>query len=81
MLLLRSSKYTIARSVAYGGASARLLRVLKNAREGKSIKIGVLGGSVSRGHGIKPEQNWVAHFEKWWKEVSECLILPITLSS
>ena len=70
MLLLRSSKYTIARSVAYGGASARLLRVLTNAREGKPTKIGVLGGSVSKGHGIKPEQNWIALFEKWWKTVS-----------
>ncbi len=64
-----SSKFTIARSVAYGGASARLLRVLKNAREGKPTKIGVLGGSVSRGHGVHPHQSWIAIFENWWKTV------------
>jgi hypothetical protein len=67
------SKFTIARSVAYGGASARLLRVLKNAGEGKSTKIGVLGGSVSCGHGITPEENWIALFEKWWKTARQIL--------
>ena len=66
---LPCSKFTIARSVAYGGASARLLRVLKNAREGKPTKIGVLGGSVSHGHGVHPHQNWIALFENWWKTV------------
>lgn len=66
---LSSSKYTIARSVAYGGASARLLRVLSNARQGKPTKIGILGGSVSKGHGIKAEQNWIVLFESWWKTV------------
>lgn len=69
MTLLPSSKFTIARSVAYGGASARLLRVLNNAREGKPTKIGVLGGSVSRGHGVTHDQNWIAIFENWWKTV------------
>jgi len=78
--LLLSSKYTIARSVAYGGASARLLRVLRNAQEGKPTKIGVLGGSVSKGHGIKPEQNWITLFEEWWTTVSKGLSSSITLS-
>ena len=78
--LLLSSKYTIARSVAYGGASARLLRVLRNAQQGKPTKIGVLGGSVSKGHGIKPEQNWITLFEEWWTTVSKGLSSSITLS-
>ena len=69
LILLPRSKFTIARSVAYGGASARLLRVLNNAREGKPTKIGVLGGSVSHGHGVHPKQNWIAIFENWWKTV------------
>ena len=64
-----SSKFTIARSVAYGGPSARLLRVLKSAREGKPIKIGVIGGSVSSGHGVTYDQNWHTIFAKWWKAV------------
>lgn len=69
LTLLPPSKSTIARSVAYGGASARLLRILKNAREGKPTKIGVLGGSVSHGHGVHPHQNWIAIFENWWMTV------------
>jgi len=42
-------EYNLARSRSYEGPSARLRRVLHNARSGKPTKIAVLGGSVSAG--------------------------------
>ncbi|KZS87475.1 hypothetical protein SISNIDRAFT_553158 [Sistotremastrum niveocremeum HHB9708] len=59
----------LARSRAYEGPNARLRRVLRKAHSGQPIKIGILGGSVSAGHGV-PEKSdvWHAIYAQWWRD-------------
>jgi len=62
--------HNLARSRLYEGSNARFRRVISNAMAGKPIKIGVLGGSVSRGHGLGQEHfKWLRRFETAWKEL------------
>ncbi|KZV88439.1 hypothetical protein EXIGLDRAFT_772719 [Exidia glandulosa HHB12029] len=58
--------HNLARSRGYEGSNARLRRVLRDAERGRPIKVAVLGGSVTNGHGVKPDQNWVNLFGAWW---------------
>ncbi|KZV89861.1 hypothetical protein EXIGLDRAFT_838243 [Exidia glandulosa HHB12029] len=58
----------LARSRAYEGANARFRRVLRDAKAGKHIKIGVLGGSVTNGQGVKQHEIWANVFAEWWKQ-------------
>ncbi|EJD41058.1 hypothetical protein AURDEDRAFT_153366 [Auricularia subglabra TFB-10046 SS5] len=57
----------LARSRSYEGPSARFRRVLRDAKAGKPVKISVLGGSVTRGQGVKRDELWVNVFGEWWK--------------
>ncbi|KAF8511952.1 hypothetical protein BU17DRAFT_54299 [Hysterangium stoloniferum] len=62
--------HNLARSRLYEGSNARFRRVISNAMAGKPIKIGVLGGSVSKGHGLTRENfKWLRRFEAAWKEL------------
>ncbi|KAJ7160192.1 hypothetical protein C8R46DRAFT_1107294 [Mycena filopes] len=56
----------LARALAFEGANTRLKRVLRKAQSGAKIKIGVLGGSVSKGHGVKFEAQWPTLYGAWW---------------
>ncbi|KIJ41191.1 hypothetical protein M422DRAFT_209303 [Sphaerobolus stellatus SS14] len=66
------SKYgahNLARSRVYEGSNARFRRVIKNAMEGKPTKIGVIGGSISVGHGLtRFEDKWSIRFSEEWKQ-------------
>lgn len=65
----KSSKTNIARSLAYAGPSARLRRVLRKAHAGQPIKIGILGGSVSAGHGVfDKSERWHGIYAQWWRD-------------
>ncbi|KZT33438.1 hypothetical protein SISSUDRAFT_1054222 [Sistotremastrum suecicum HHB10207 ss-3] len=68
LLCKRYGEANLARSRAYEGANARLRRVLRKARSGQPIKIGIIGGSVSMGHGVEYFQNWHKFYHDWWKE-------------
>ncbi|KZS87476.1 hypothetical protein SISNIDRAFT_491045 [Sistotremastrum niveocremeum HHB9708] len=59
----------IARSRAYEGPNARLRRIIRKAISGQPIKIGVLGGSVSAGHGVfDPKERWHGIYVQWWRD-------------
>jgi lysophospholipase L1-like esterase len=53
----------------YEGANARFRRVIADALAGKPIKIGILGGSVTKGHGIRDAENWTYLFLNAWKQL------------
>ncbi|QRW05670.1 capsule structure designer protein [Ceratobasidium sp. AG-Ba] len=59
-------KYNLERSRAYEGPNARLRRVLQKAADGHPINIGVLGGSVTAGHGVLHPEYWTDIFFDWW---------------
>jgi len=61
------SRDILARSRSFEGSNTRLRRVLREAQAGKTIKISVLGGSVTRGQGVNARENWFAVFGAWWK--------------
>jgi len=46
----------------------RLKRIVAKARSGQNIKIGVIGGSVTKGHGVSKTENWTYLYGKWWEE-------------
>ncbi|KAF8583190.1 hypothetical protein K439DRAFT_1661401 [Ramaria rubella] len=62
-------EHNLARSRVYEGANSRLRRVIKDALAGKPIKIGVLGGSVTKGNGLLRNhvENWTVRFFEGWK--------------
>jgi len=50
------------------GDLAPLGRVLRRAREGEAITIGLLGGSITEGaRASRPERSWAGRLERWWK--------------
>lgn len=53
----------------YEGANARFRRVIADAQAGKPTKIGILGGSVSKGHGVRDAENWIAQLREAWKKL------------
>ena len=56
-------------SRAYEGTGDRVRRVLQKARSGQKIKIAVVGGSVSTGHGVKPpftSKNYMYYIIHQW---------------
>ncbi|QRV76772.1 GDSL-like lipase/acylhydrolase family protein [Ceratobasidium sp. AG-Ba] len=59
-------RHNLERSRGYEGTNARLKRVLQKAASGKPINIGVLGGSVTHGHGAAEGQRWTDLFFGWW---------------
>ncbi|KAJ3985709.1 hypothetical protein F5890DRAFT_1552916 [Lentinula detonsa] len=60
-LCKRYGSFNLARSRAYEGPNARLKRVLRKLRSGQKIKIGIIGGSVSKGHGLTDRRNNWSH--------------------
>lgn len=62
------SSLNLARSRAYEGPNARLKRVLRKARSKQPIKIGVIGGSVSKGLGVTPSENWSKLYADYIRE-------------
>ncbi|GAA5852163.1 hypothetical protein JCM8547_006686 [Rhodosporidiobolus lusitaniae] len=58
---------SIRLSRAYEGSGARLRRVLEKALRGESIGVGVLGASITQGHGLAdpPSQVW---YRKWFDD-------------
>ncbi|KAB5593862.1 hypothetical protein CTheo_2714 [Ceratobasidium theobromae] len=59
-------QHNLERSRAYEGPNVRLRRVLQKAADGHPIRIGILGGSVSAGHGVVHEDCWTNIFFNWW---------------
>lgn len=56
----------IRQSRAYEGSGTRLRRVLQKALRGEAIQVGVLGASVTQGHGvIPPYQRWE---DRWFED-------------
>lgn len=53
---------TISQSRAYEGSGARVRRMLERALRGEKIRIGVIGASVSCGHGVSPSGHAI-----WWE--------------
>lgn len=52
-------EHNLAKARTYEGSNARFRRVLRKALAGQPILVGVLGGSVTKGHGLtNPDQNW-----------------------
>ncbi|KIK55053.1 hypothetical protein GYMLUDRAFT_888548 [Collybiopsis luxurians FD-317 M1] len=64
----RYNSLNLARSRSYEGPNARLKRVLRKARAGKRIKLGVLGGSVSKGHSVLHQHQWSYQYAKYLRE-------------
>jgi lysophospholipase L1-like esterase len=63
-----SRESNLARALAFEGANARLKRVIRKAMRGEKIKIGILGGSVTAGHGVKEHDRWSTLYGNWWRE-------------
>ncbi|CAE6469557.1 unnamed protein product [Rhizoctonia solani] len=59
-------QHNLERSRAYEGPNTRLRRVLQKAADGNPINIGVLGGSVTAGHGVLHPEYWTDIFFDWW---------------
>ncbi|KPV74149.1 uncharacterized protein RHOBADRAFT_44634 [Rhodotorula graminis WP1] len=56
----------IRTSRAYEGSGARLRRVLQRALAGEEIEVGVIGASVTQGHGLAPgKQRWE---DRWFDD-------------
>ncbi|KAJ3805717.1 hypothetical protein F5876DRAFT_69563 [Lentinula aff. lateritia] len=65
----RYGSFNLARSRAYDGPNARLKRVLRKLRSGQKIKIGIIGGSVSAGHGLPDHRlNWSYLYAQYIRE-------------
>nr|KAF8609408.1 hypothetical protein BDV93DRAFT_464639 [Ceratobasidium sp. AG-I] len=62
----RYGQHNLERSRAYEGPNTRLRRVLQKAADGQPINIGVLGGSVTAGHGVVHPEYWTDVFFDWW---------------
>ncbi|KAE9392193.1 hypothetical protein BT96DRAFT_979539 [Gymnopus androsaceus JB14] len=62
--------FNLARSRAYEGPNASLKRILRKAQSTPTqpLKIGIIGGSVSRGHGVTPEANWAAIYADYLRD-------------
>ena len=41
---------------------------MAKARTGEKIKIGILGGSVTKGHGVGESQRWATLYGNWWRD-------------
>ncbi|KAJ3876343.1 hypothetical protein F5051DRAFT_411844 [Lentinula edodes] len=68
-LCKRYGSFNLARSRAYEGSNARLKRVIRKLRSGHKIKIGIVGGSVSKGHGLKDRRdNWSYIYAEYIRE-------------
>ncbi|KAJ3762212.1 hypothetical protein EV360DRAFT_79507 [Lentinula raphanica] len=68
-LCKRYGSFNLARSRAYEGPNARLKRVLRKVRSGQKIKIGIIGGSVSKGHGLRDRRlNWSHLYAEYIRE-------------
>ncbi|QRW19610.1 GDSL-like lipase/acylhydrolase family protein [Rhizoctonia solani] len=59
-------QHNLERSRAYEGPNTRLRRVLQKAADGHPINIGILGGSVTAGHGVLHPEYWTDIFFNWW---------------
>ncbi|KAJ3723604.1 hypothetical protein DFJ43DRAFT_648958 [Lentinula guzmanii] len=65
----RYGSFNLARSRAYEGPNARLKRVLRKLHSGQKIKIGIIGGSVSGGHGLRDYRtNWSSLYAQYIRE-------------
>ncbi|GJJ16093.1 hypothetical protein Clacol_010372 [Clathrus columnatus] len=61
-------EHNLAKSRLYEGTNFRFHRVIKQALAGEPVKIGVLGGSVTKGHGLRTQSdNWTNKFLEAWK--------------
>ncbi|KAG2431193.1 hypothetical protein HXX76_009721 [Chlamydomonas incerta] len=57
----------LARAVSYGGSGTRLRHVVGRLLAGREVRVGVVGGSISWGHGSgnRGETDWFSIFSKW----------------
>ncbi|KAJ4471886.1 hypothetical protein C8J55DRAFT_155525 [Lentinula edodes] len=66
----RYGSFNLARSRAYEGPNTRLKRVIRKLQSGKKIKIGIIGGSVSKGHGLRDHRlNWSYLYAEYIREI------------
>ncbi|KAK4054320.1 hypothetical protein OIO90_003553 [Microbotryomycetes sp. JL221] len=54
-------------SRAYQGSGTRVRSFLEKALKGQHVKIGVIGGSVSAGHGVRGDKWW----ERWFRSFND----------
>ncbi|GAA5985237.1 hypothetical protein JCM11641_003643 [Rhodosporidiobolus odoratus] len=57
-------------SRAYEGSGLRVRRFLAKALAGEEVTVGILGASVTAGHGLQGEPTWL---QTWWETFSEML--------
>ncbi|GIL55251.1 hypothetical protein Vafri_10837 [Volvox africanus] len=57
----------LERAISYRGSSSRLRHVVGRMLNGDNVQVGVIGGSISWGHGAtkRGEKDWFSHFSKW----------------
>ncbi|KAJ1310849.1 hypothetical protein OPQ81_009367 [Rhizoctonia solani] len=61
-------RHNLQRSRGFEGTNSRLKRLLRKAASGEPINIGVLGGSVTHGHGVIHPELWTDIFFVWWNQ-------------
>ncbi|KAK4054103.1 hypothetical protein OIV83_001128 [Microbotryomycetes sp. JL201] len=54
-------------SRAYQGSGTRVRQFIEKALNGEKVKIGVIGGSVSAGHGVRGDKWW----ERWFRTFND----------
>ncbi len=58
-----------SRSLVSAGDTARLQRVLLKARRGETVRLGVIGGSITQGAGAsRPEKRYGDLVAAWWRQ-------------
>ncbi|EJD40564.1 SGNH hydrolase [Auricularia subglabra TFB-10046 SS5] len=57
----------LARSRAFDGAGTRVRRTLLKALAGRPVTIAVLGGSVTVGRAVEPNEKWTELLFDWWE--------------
>ncbi|KZT55632.1 hypothetical protein CALCODRAFT_509987 [Calocera cornea HHB12733] len=64
-------KYTeenLLLSRAFGASGTRFRRLVQKAMRGEPVKMGVIGGSVSRGRNVLPSETYHARIFRMWNE-------------
>ncbi|EJD39808.1 hypothetical protein AURDEDRAFT_171078 [Auricularia subglabra TFB-10046 SS5] len=65
-LCTKDGEAFIARSRAFDGAGTRVRRTLLKALGGRPVTIAILGGSVTVGRAVEPNEKWTELLFDWW---------------
>ncbi|BEJ13252.1 hypothetical protein CspHIS471_0304260 [Cutaneotrichosporon sp. HIS471] len=62
------SRANLRMTRGYEGSLARLERVIYKILRGEPVKVGIIGGSVTRGHGVQEHERWPDQLNGFLKE-------------